>query len=171
MARDAIGKVGVAVGCVMPSCTAAPPLPLAARLSRETFPSRNKCLQQRRLWKFLARSTRDCELESFESLESFPGTAVRLQGRVGVGAPDRNEMLEFSPTRRALASAATSPASGRGKKAALRPGYESVTPENACSASGPAPDSSSRCAGRTWHGVGPAFSHIPAGRRSDRARG
>src|ERR1700674_5406071 len=43
--------------------------------------SRNKCLQRRRLWKSLALSTRDCELESFESLESFPGTALPLAGR------------------------------------------------------------------------------------------
>jgi glucose/arabinose dehydrogenase len=38
-------------------------------------------------------------------------------------------------------------------------------------ASGPAPDSSSRCAGRTSRRAAPASSHRPAGRRSGRARG
>src|ERR1700694_2905365 len=47
----------------------------------------------------------------------------------------------------------------------------SATPENACSASGPAPDSWSRCAGRREYQAAPAFSHTPAGRRSGRARG
>jgi hypothetical protein len=38
-------------------------------------------LQRRHLWKFLALSTRDCELESFESLESVPWTALRKRER------------------------------------------------------------------------------------------
>jgi len=42
------------------------------------------------------------------------GSLSRLRGRAGVGVPDRNEPLEFSPTRRALASALTSPTRGEG---------------------------------------------------------
>jgi hypothetical protein len=56
------------------------PPPQAQGCPGKIFPSRNKCLRRRRLWKFLALSTRDCELESFESLESFPGTAVPQAG-------------------------------------------------------------------------------------------
>src|SRR6202790_2045349 len=74
------------------------------------FQSRNKRLQQRRLWKFLALSTRDCELESFESLESFPGTAVRLRGRVPsnarrVGALSASRNAARAPPQPSPASA------------------------------------------------------------------
>ena len=85
--------------------------------------SRNKCLQQWSLWKLLALSTRDCELESFESLNSVPRTVLRSsRGRVGVGVPNVNTVRAArAPTRRALSSAIA--------EAALRRSYPRTAAE------------------------------------------
>src|SRR6202035_2904599 len=92
-------------------CRARRPPPQAQGCPGKILSSRNKCLQQWGLWKFLALSTRDCELESFESLESVPRTALRACGggcrakRGGWGLSPRVPLLRHPhpnpPPRRA----------------------------------------------------------------------
>ena len=53
--------------------------------------SRNRRSQRRRPWKSLALSTQDCELESFESLEFFPRTALHPSELI--------EAIDAEPTR------------------------------------------------------------------------